>query len=84
MKTIIILLLIWYFVSQFVAEAIIALAGEAPNEEQSQAIHAGLLMLPAFAGWILVAWLTWHLWRFANYMRVPWIDPPSDNLMDYL
>jgi hypothetical protein len=74
----------WYFVSQFIAEAICGFAGEPPDEDQSSSIRAGMFLLPALVAMILLAYVTWQLTRLANVLHVPLIEQASDNPMEYL
>jgi len=54
------------------------------NSDMVQLIRVGVFMLPAILPMILLTYATWHLVRFANYMRLPLVEPASDNPMDYL
>ena len=74
----------WFFLSQFIAEAICSFAAEPPDEDQSSAIHVGMFMLPAIVAMILLSFATWHLIRIANFMHVPFVPPASDNPMEYV
>jgi len=71
----------WFLLSQYLAWLVCR--GE-DDAEIIQSIHAGSLFLPAMLGLVFLAWFTWHLWRFAHYMRVPFIEQPTNNPMDYL
>lgn len=80
---IILLLIIWYWISQKLAEWFLN-GGWELSEDEIWTIRAGMLMLPGIVPMILLAYAMWHLVHFWNYWQIPGVGPAKENPMEYL
>ena len=75
------LFVVWFLISQFIAGWI---CGNEEDEEIVLTVYAGSFLLPVILSTMFLAWLTWRMLKFANYMGYPFFEQATDNPMDYL
>jgi len=86
MKTLIIILIAWYLISEVISLMLCRATGVKPDDYDSdhvQGLRAGVFMAPPMIAMLVITWLGWklHWWLYGIN---PGLPRPSDNPMDGL